>query len=80
VFYAHTAAMKTTTACHHNFAHTEGKAKVEVCLLGNICDGFALEVMAMFAMHHDIALVINESGERFEQGGLPSAIGADDSD
>jgi hypothetical protein len=72
--------MKTTTASHHDFAHTEGKAKVEVCLLGDICNGFALEVMAMFAMHYDIAFVINESGEGFEQGGLASAVGADNSD
>jgi hypothetical protein len=72
--------MKTTTACHHDFAHTEGKAKVEVCLLGDICNGFALEVMAMLTVHHDIALVINESGKGFEQGGLASAVGADNSD
>jgi hypothetical protein len=71
--------MKTTTASHHDFAHTEGKAKVEVCLLGDICNGFALEVMAMLTVHHDIALVINESSEGFEQGGLASAVGADNS-
>jgi hypothetical protein len=71
--------MKTTTTCHHDFAHTEGEAKVEVCLLWNICDGFAFEVMTMFAVYYDIAIVINESCEGFEQGGLSSTIGAHDS-
>jgi hypothetical protein len=70
--------MKTTTTCHHNFTHAEREAKVEVCLLGNVCNCFAFEVMAIFAMHHDITLVINESGKGFKQGGLAGAVGADD--
>jgi hypothetical protein len=70
--------MKTTATCKHDFANSDGEAKVEVRLLRNVCDGFALEVMALFAMHHDITIVIDESGEGFKQGGFAGAIGADD--
>jgi hypothetical protein len=45
-------------------------------LLRNVRNGFAFKVMAMFAVNHYISLVVDETGQCFEQCGLSSAIWA----
>jgi hypothetical protein len=70
--------MKTTATCKNYFADGDGEAKIEVGLLRNVSNRFAFEVMAMLAMHNNVALVVYETSKCFEHGGFTRTIWTND--